>query len=69
MVAKSPPESATGHEQRARRLFFLACAGIVSGLAVAGTFDSATGGVIVVTAWVVCVAALHRLGRLGSSRA
>jgi hypothetical protein len=55
-------------EERARRLLVLSCAGIAGGLAIAGTVDNTTGGVIAIAAWLSCIAALHRLGRAGSER-
>lgn len=53
---------------KAKKLFVLACVGIALGLAVSGSFDSKAGGVIVVSAWLVSIVALHRLGRSGSDR-
>jgi hypothetical protein len=50
----------------ARRRFVMACAGIAGGLAVAGTLDRTSGGVIVLAGWVFGILALHRLGRAGS---
>ena len=41
---------------------------IVGGLAIAGSVDRATGGVILLAGWLIGVAALHRLGRAGSER-
>lgn len=49
----------------AKRLLLLACAGIAGGLAVAGSLDQTTGGVIVLAGWIAAVAALHRIGRSG----
>lgn len=43
-----------------------AVVGIAVGLAVAGSVHKTVGGVIVLAAWVLGVAALHRLGRAGS---
>jgi hypothetical protein len=55
--------------EKAKRLFVIAAVAIAGGLAVAGSIDTKTGGVLVVAGWFVAVAALHRLGRAGSSRA
>jgi hypothetical protein len=54
------------NEDRAKRLLLLACAIVAAGLAVAGTADPTTGGVILVAGWLAGVLALHRLGRAGS---
>ena len=51
---------------RAKRLLLLACAGIAGGLAVAGSLDQTTGGVIVLAGWLAAVVALHRIGRSGA---
>jgi hypothetical protein len=50
---------------RAKRQIVTACAVIAGGLAVAGTLDRTTGGVLVLAGWLLGVAALHRLGRSG----
>jgi hypothetical protein len=52
----------------AKRLFVVAVVAIAGGLAVAGSLDPTTGGVVVVAGWALAIAALHRLGRAGSSR-
>ncbi len=51
---------------RAKRHFVTAAVGMAGGLAIAGSFDPTTGGVIVVLSWVAAVWSLHRLGRTGS---
>ncbi|MDF2691780.1 MAG: hypothetical protein K0S65_163 [Labilithrix sp.] len=53
---------------RAKRQLVLACAAIGGGLAVAGSVDRTTGGVLVLVGWLVGLLALHRLGRTGSDR-
>ncbi|MBX3224288.1 MAG: hypothetical protein KF795_27480 [Labilithrix sp.] len=53
---------------RAKRHVVVACAAIAGGLAVAGSVDRTTGGVLVVVGWIAGVASLHRLGRTGSDR-
>jgi hypothetical protein len=55
-------------EDRARRLLLVACGIVAAGLAVAGTADPTTGGVILVVGWLAGVAALHRLGRAGGKK-
>lgn len=50
----------------AKLRFVGACAAIAVGLAVAGSVDRATGGVIVLIGWIAGVATLHKLGRAGS---
>ncbi|MCL2726549.1 MAG: hypothetical protein FWD69_19185 [Polyangiaceae bacterium] len=51
--------------RRAKRLFVIAAAGIVLGLAMSGSFDRTAGGVLLCASWVLGVIALHRLGRSG----
>jgi hypothetical protein len=53
---------------RIKRQLVLACAAIGAGLAIAGTIDRTTGGVLVLAGWLMGVASLHRLGRAGSDR-
>jgi hypothetical protein len=50
----------------AKLRFVAACASIAVGLAVAGSIDRATGGVLVLIGWLAGVATLHRLGRTGA---
>jgi hypothetical protein len=57
-----------GAYARAKRIYLAAALGIAGGLAVAGSFDANTGGVIVVASWALAVWALHHLGRTGSTR-
>jgi hypothetical protein len=52
---------------KAKRSYVFAAVGIALGLAVAGTLDRTAGGVVLLAAWIAGVAALHRLGRTGSS--
>ncbi len=58
---------ANGYES-AKRQFAFACAAIAAGLAIAGSLDRSTGGVIVLIGWIGGVATLHRLGRAGSDQ-
>ncbi|MBX3201972.1 MAG: hypothetical protein KF850_05410 [Labilithrix sp.] len=53
---------------RAKRHLVLACAAIAGGLAIAGSVDRSTGGVLVLLGWLGGIVALHRLGRTGSDR-
>ncbi len=39
---------------------------MAGGLAIAGSVERTAGGAIVLGAWVLGIAALHRLGRAGS---
>jgi hypothetical protein len=62
-----PPKVGPEAEPKARRLLVVACGVVAVGLAVAGTADPTTGGVVVLAGWLAGVAALHRLGRAGSA--
>jgi hypothetical protein len=52
---------------KTKRLFVGATALIAVGLAVAGTYDRAAGGVLLLAGWVAGVMGLHRMGRAGSA--
>lgn len=58
--------------ERAKLPMVLAAVGVVCGLAIAGSVErttgvgSGSGGAIVLGAWVLGIAAMHRLGRAGS---
>jgi hypothetical protein len=54
--------------ERAKVPMILAAVGIAGGLAIAGSVERTAGGAIVLGAWVLGIASLHRLGRAGSSR-
>jgi hypothetical protein len=54
--------------ERAKRQLILACVTIAGGLAVAGSLDRTTGGVVLLVGWALAIASLHRLGRAGSDR-
>lgn len=54
--------------ERAKRPLVLAAVGIAGGLAIAGSVERTAGGALVLAAWVLGIAALHRLGRAGSVR-
>jgi hypothetical protein len=53
--------------ERAKLPLVIAAVGIAGGLAIAGSVERTVGGAAVVAAWVLGVAALHRLGRAGSA--
>jgi hypothetical protein len=65
------PEAARPAEteafERAKWPMVIAAVGVAGGLAIAGSIERTAGGAIVLGAWVVGVAALHRLGRAGST--
>lgn len=69
-VAGSSPSSPAADDpfERAKRHLLLACAAIGGGLAVAGSLDRTTGGVLVLIGWLAGIVSLHRLGRTGSQR-
>jgi len=52
--------------ERAKLPMILAAVGVAGGLAIAGSVERTAGGAIVLGAWVLGIAALHRLGRAGS---
>ena len=52
--------------ERAKLPMILAAVGVAGGLAIAGSVDQRSGGAIVLAAWVLGIASLHRLGRAGS---
>jgi hypothetical protein len=54
--------------ERAKLPMVVAAVGITVGLAIAGSVEKTAGGAIVLGAWVLGLAALHRLGRAGSAR-
>lgn len=54
--------------ERAKLPMVLAAVGVAGGLAIAGSIERTAGGAIVLAAWVLGIAALHRLGRAGSAR-
>lgn len=52
--------------EAAKRRLVISCAAIAGGLAIAGSVERTTGGVLVLVGWLSAVAALHRLGRAGA---
>jgi hypothetical protein len=52
--------------ERAKLPMVLAAVGVAGGLAIAGSVERTAGGAIVLAAWVLGIASLHRLGRAGS---
>ena len=72
-VESSRPSSSSGAAapspfEQAKRHLLLACGAIGGGLAIAGTLDRTTGGVLVLVGWLASIVSLHRLGRTGSDR-
>jgi hypothetical protein len=64
-------DRATEPFERAKLPMVIAAVGVVVGLAIAGSIEktaTGAGGAVVVGSWVLGIAALHRLGRAGSSR-
>lgn len=52
--------------EHAKRLLLVACVTIGGGLAIAGSVDRTSGGVLVLVGWLSALVSLHRLGRAGS---
>jgi hypothetical protein len=52
--------------ERAKRPLLLAAVGVALGLAIAGSVETTAGGALVLGAWALGTASLHRLGRAGS---
>lgn len=50
-----------------KRLYLVAAALIIGGLAASGSFDRTVGGVLLLMGWASGVVGLHRLGRAGST--
>ncbi len=67
-AASSSTRSPSLPFERAKRHLLFACAAIGAGLAIAGSVDRTTGGVLVLIGWLAAIVALHRLGRTGSDR-
>lgn len=65
MTAREESSKAEPFE-RAKLPMILAAVGVAGGLAIAGSVDQRSGGAIVLAAWVLGIASLHRLGRAGS---
>ena len=61
-------ETTTEPFDRAKLPMVLSAVGVAGGLAIAGSVERTAGGAIVLAAWVLGIAALHRLGRAGSVR-
>jgi len=66
-AGQSEPTSEQRFDQ-AKWPLVVAAVGIASGLAIAGSVERTAGGALVLGAWALGVAALHRLGRAGSVR-
>lgn len=67
-VTERENETASEPFERAKLPMVLAAVGVAGGLAIAGSVERTAGGAIVLAAWVLGLAALHRLGRAGSVR-
>ena len=65
MTAREESSKAEPFE-RAKLPMILAAFGVAGGLAIAGSVEQRSGGAIVLAAWVLGIASLHRLGRAGS---
>jgi len=65
---KVSQDDAASRYEKAKKHLVLSCAAIAGGLAVAGTLDRSTGGVLLLIGWLLAVASLHRLGRAGSEK-
>jgi hypothetical protein len=68
VTARDDQAKTTGPEpfERAKLPMIIAAVGVAGGLAIAGSVEKTMGGAIVLGAWVLGIAALHRLGRAGS---
>lgn len=67
-VSEAKTDDADQLYEATKRRYLFAAAGIALGLAVAGSLDRSTGGVILLVGWIGGILALHRLGRAGSVR-
>ena len=67
-VTERENETSSEPFERAKVPMVLAAVGVAGGLAIAGSIERTAGGAIVLAAWVLGIAALHRLGRAGSVR-
>lgn len=67
-VSTRDDEATADPFDRAKLPMVLAAIGVAGGLAIAGSVERTAGGAIVLAAWVLGIAALHRLGRAGSVR-
>lgn len=67
-VSTRDDEATADPFERAKLPMVLAAIGVAGGLAIAGSVERTAGGAIVLAAWVLGIAALHRLGRAGSVR-
>lgn len=52
--------------EKTKRHYLIAIVLVTLGLAVAGSVDRATGGVLLLVGWAAGIMGLHRLGRAGS---
>lgn len=66
VAARDNDVKTTDPFERAKLPLLLSAVGVAGGLAIAGSVERTAGGAIVLAAWVLGIAALHRLGRAGS---
>lgn len=67
-VSEAKTDDAEKVYEATKRRYVFAAMAIAAGLAVAGSVDRATGGVILLVGWIAGIFGLHRLGRAGSVR-
>lgn len=66
-VSEAKTETPDRGYDATKRLYVGAVTLIALGLAVSGTVDRATGGVLLLAGWIAGVLGLHRMGRTGST--
>ena len=66
-VSEAKPDDSEDFYEKTKRRYLGAAALVILGLAVAGSVDRSTGGVILLVGWIAGILGLHRLGRAGSA--